>query len=96
MILAAAAYANGETGATKPHELNILEKCRRWNVLPRGGGILDQPHGLLDRMVAVENVVSAIREYNANWNKGEWTTEHPETMVIMTRYWSLREEVENG
>lgn len=81
MILAAADYANGVV-TTPPMELQLVFDCQRWNALPAGGGVLDQPAGLLSSMGSCENVYHAYRAFierdatrTAKWkqeNKSAW------------------------
>lgn len=93
LILAAANYADGE--GEKPRELELYEQCVYWRTLPRAGGILDQPFGLLDRMKSVQNVVELVQNYNANWTIEGWLDQNPTVLKWMSQIWTLREE-ENG
>lgn len=94
LILAAANYADGE--GEKPGELELYEQCIFWHVLPRAGGVLDQPFGLLDRMKSLLNVVEVVKSYNTNWAIEGWLDKNPKVLKWVTLIWNLREEAERG
>lgn len=81
MILAAATFGEGK--GPPPDELKLYLDCRRWRGLPRAGGILDQPAGLLERMEACRAAMQAAKAYqertpgsDAGWKQthpGEWS-----------------------
>jgi len=63
-----------------PPLLELALHCKTWNSLPRAGGILDQPYGLMQRLTAVYNVYSAFKLF-ANermpGHEGDFANEHP-------------------
>jgi hypothetical protein len=92
VILAACKYADGQGPA--PREWKLYEQWRTWGALPRAGGLLDQPAGLLDRMEMVHSAVIAIREYNTAKDKGEFLENNPNLTALLALYWNA--EAENG
>lgn len=90
MILAAADFADGKTKVA-PRELTLLWNCDRFEALPKAGGLLDQPYGLMLRMRMCENVHGAMQL----WKASKWETferEHPAEWDIVQQVMSLREE----
>lgn len=65
-----------------------------FHALPRAGGLLDQPAGLLNKIRHVADVDWAVREYNANAHKpgqgGQWQHDHPEIVKIFKYVEQLR------
>ncbi len=53
MILAVVEHIEGN--GQPPPELQKVLRWRTWGVLPRGGGIDNQRHGELEKMLAVAN-----------------------------------------
>lgn len=88
-----AKYADGE--GMKPKELTLYDQCFYWRQLPKSGGILDQPYGLMERLRLAQVVYHAVRDYNAAADKSAWMEGNPDMMRIVTNYWDLR-EAEHG
>lgn len=97
MILAAAAYAEGQ--GPPPRELSLAQEFRRWGLPPRAGGLLDQPAGLLDRIYAAEQVYQAFAEYGAHGHKpgqmAKWKKEHPDLWNTVETVRSMRSDRSN-
>ena len=76
-MLAAADAAEGEGGM--PAELELALQSQQWGALPEGGGLLDQPLGLLARMSAALNVYNAFRSERDRGKATltEWTQRNP-------------------
>jgi hypothetical protein len=90
LILAAADFAEGKTNEP-PRELSLLWSCDRFHVLPRAGGLLDQPFGLMQRMRVCENVCHALELWKAeNW--GTFQEKHPAEWDIVQQVMTLRGE----
>lgn len=72
---------------TPPKELALAWHCERWNALPRAGGILDQPAGLLDRMAYAQNVYNTIKAYERVTadQLGNWVQNNPEAWELIAR-----------
>jgi hypothetical protein len=84
----AADFAEGKT-KEPPRELLLLWSCDRFHVLPRAGGLLDQPFGLMQRMRVCENVVHAMKL----WKSENWATfeeKHPDEWDIVQQVLTLR------
>ena len=58
-IIAAADYAREVEGVTPPRELILSLHCERYHALPKAGGLLDQPAGLIGKMGTLKNVFDA-------------------------------------
>jgi hypothetical protein len=76
--------------------LTLYEQCFYWNKLPKAGGILDQPYGLLDRLMKAQRVYEIIRSYNAATDKGQWMEDNPDETIVVVAYWDLREAEEHA
>jgi len=76
-VLAAASAGEGEGGM--PAELQLALQAQQWGALPEGGGLLDQPLGLLARMSAALNVYNAFRSERDRGKATltEWTQRNP-------------------
>ncbi len=69
-----------------PQPVRAWLDFRRWGRLPRGGGTLDQPAGLLRKMTIAADVVGAVQGYDQATSKGElakWANAHPEMMKLV-------------
>ena len=53
-----------------PDELVLAWNCERWNSLPYGGGLLDQPAGLMDKLSLLSKVHNAYKVFR-NKKPGE-------------------------
>lgn len=91
MILAAACADGGDA----PRELELVWQHDRWGGLPNGGGLLDQPAGLLMRMRAAENVYRALTLYRTNGpppgEMATWCEAHTDVWRIVQQVQALRE-----
>jgi hypothetical protein len=83
MILAAALCAEGK--AEPPPELRLAWQCNRFRALPLGGGVLEQPAGLLDRMDALLTTWRAWLSWSRRkaGHEGEWAEQHPAEWKIV-------------
>lgn len=72
-----------------PLEVELAIQCHNWGALPRAGGILDQPVGLMARMQAAYGVYQAFKSYtNKLESDADWSIKHPElwrTVVTMSK-----------
>jgi hypothetical protein len=85
MMLAAALCAEGK--AAPPPELVMAWRCGRFRALPLGGGVLDQPAGLLDKMDAALNAWTAWGSWMARQagHEGEWAEKHPAEWALVQK-----------
>lgn len=90
MILAAAAYADGE--GSPPPELTLYWQTQTYGALPRAGGLDVQPAGMLDRMTAAANVYHAWRGLTQARSKLEWQAAHPDEWKLCQTVMKLRRE----
>jgi hypothetical protein len=90
IILAAGLYADGQ--GEKPRELQLWEQWRKFGIPPRGGGLLDQPAGLLERIEIVRSVYDAVRQYQKFWCTSGWMEANSALVQIVMVYWRLRDE----
>lgn len=69
-----------------------------WGALPRGGGTLDQPAGMLERMRQTLEVWRAFRAWKGRdkLKQAEWKRKNPEAWALVKRVQELREEVKRG
>jgi hypothetical protein len=91
MILAAAAFSDGK--GPPPDELQLYLECRKWRRLPRAGGILDQPAGLLQRMNACWEATQAVRAYGERkpGTDAAWKQAHPNEWAWVKQVRELRQ-----
>lgn len=77
-----------------PPLVELALDCERFRALPVGGGVLDQPAGLLRKMRMVLNVYNAVRAYKAEGKKpgetAKWKKEHEEAWAIIGQVENLR------
>lgn len=90
MIRAAAACAEGK--APPPPELVLAWQCDRWHALPYSGGVLDQPAGLLGRMLQLLNVYETMRSWHLRraGEEKDWIEAHPQGWEIVRQIERLR------
>lgn len=85
MMRAAARCA--EHGGPPPPELALAWQCRDFGALPRAGGVLDQPAGLLARLTAARNVYAAWKSYTtegrAAGRMAQWRRENADLADIV-------------
>lgn len=84
MILAAAAHAE-DTKQPPPPELEMAWQAMYWSALPRAGGLLDQPAGLMERMRQAFEVWRAFRAWKDSdpLKQAEWKKKHPAEWKIV-------------
>lgn len=82
LILAAAHAARKK--APPPQELQLAWNCQNYSSLPKAGGILDQPAGLLERMTAALNTYNSCKAFSKNSSNVEWMKENGETIEFMS------------
>lgn len=67
---------------TVPALIGLYQTCRAYHTLPRAGGILDQPAGLLDKMTYLVNLAQAIIAYEKEGTQpgaqAAWANKHPD------------------
>lgn len=77
-----------------PPELELAWQCDRFHALPKAGGLLDQPAGLMDNL---RQIAEIYKGYNAYINRpmgddGKWMSEHPAEMRATARVWEIFED----
>ena len=93
MILAAAACGE-DPKAEPPPELRLAWQAVGYHALPEAGGLLDQPAGLMSRMIQLYNVWFAFKSYKQRSNKKknkEWMDAHPDLYATILSVRKLRE-----
>ena len=95
MIRAAAQAARGK--GAPPEELEWAWQTRRFG-LPFGGGWLDQPAGLLERMEQAARAYDTLREYLAvkAIDLGRWIRDHPRQWQYIQWLEQLERELGDG
>ncbi len=85
----------GDLELSPPRILRWVFDFRRWGVLPYGGGLWDQPVGLLGRMALAEDLFHAWMEYRTlrPGELGKWTRENPSAWQLVK--WA-REVMKHG
>jgi hypothetical protein len=75
LIASAEAAING---GERPEELNKAIESRFWGSLPSGGGLDDQPAGLLAKMRVSLNVFDSFTQFNSAMpgTKAAWVLAH--------------------
>lgn len=68
--------------------------ARRWHVLPEGGGQLDQPAGMLNKMALLENVYDAAKGYYSADDTAAWATANHDAFELYA--WARGIEKEHG
>lgn len=87
-MMLGAAHA-GLYNAPPPDELRLALRCRRWNALPRTGGVLDQPAGLINRMSQLLSIYDVACAYTAvpAGHLAEWQEANPAAWSMMEAIW---------
>jgi len=90
-MLAAALCAEGQ--AEPPAELVLAWRCERFRALPLGGGVLDQPAGLLDKIDAAYGAWHAWRSWLGRQagHEAEWSERHPAEWKTVNEILEMRE-----
>lgn len=88
MTRAVVEYA--EHRGPQPPELERLAEIRFWNVLPRAGGLLDQPAGLLKRLQYAERLFLAWRGWTEAQDPDTWKTDHPADWPLVKSVLTMR------
>lgn len=88
--MAAAEFA--EDKGLPPDELRLAFRCQQWGTLPRSGGLLDQPAGIVERMTIALNVYNAVKAWRgaAANNAGEFIKNNPDAWRTMKMVMELR------
>lgn len=77
-----------------PALLELALNCENYRALPYGGGVMEQPAGLLRKMRQVNNVYDAVKIYKREGNKpgetAKWKREHEEVWDIVDQVDKLR------
>lgn len=76
-----------------PPLLELAIQCKTWSSLPRYGGILDQPYGLMTRLTAIHNVYSAFRLLATERKpgmEGEFASRYPHEYEIIQAIREMR------
>ena len=81
--------ARDKTPAGK--ELILAWQCKQWNTLPRSGGILEQPAGLIKIMSAVINVYNAFIQIQKG-NIIQIANSNPEILKIVREVEKLEKQ----
>jgi len=79
-VRGAARAADGD--GEPPRELIWYWRTKRFG-LPHGRGWLDEPAGLLDRMVYLDTVYQTWRTWRRVKRWGAWAREHPEDWALV-------------
>ena len=59
---------------------------------PYGGGWLEWPAGLPQRVMTVRNVDRAVSLYRANSGNPKWVNANPQIFEVVTNLWNMRKE----
>ena len=84
MILAVRDYALN--GGVIPETLSLEFQCRRYNKLPVGNALWDNPDWLICKMAAFGNIYDAYRLYNqkpSSLSDSEWASRYPDHAKIV-------------
>lgn len=77
-----------------PALLELALNCENYRALPYGGGVMEQPAGLLRKMRQVQNVYEAFRLYKKEGNKpgeiAKWKRENESVWDIVNQVDGLR------
>ena len=95
MILAAVRYAEDPERHRPPDELELLWQCRQMHALPYPGGILDQPAGLIRRMLSIDNAYATWRSFSQSAHKPQWADDHPDGWRLVQQIWRLRAQTKH-
>lgn len=92
MMAAAADYAEG--AGNRPRILTLALDCEAYRALPRSGGVLDQPAGLLKKMRTVLNVYRAFKVYNSEGQRAgmmaKWRRQNADAWNLISEVNRLR------
>lgn len=74
-----------------PPELVLKFRCNQYRSLPRSGGILDQPAGLLDRMDTLYDVWQIWKLWidRKPGHEKEWIDAHPDDWPMVLKIMEL-------
>ena len=75
---------------TPPRELILSLHCERYHALPRAGGLLDQPAGLLARLTAAGNAYNVFKGWLEASSKLEWSILYPAGRRLVNEIYELR------
>lgn len=74
----------------QPPELEKLAEIRYWNALPRAGGLLDQPAGLLQKLQYADRLYHAWKGWTETQDPENWKKENPGDWPIVKAILSTR------
>lgn len=91
-MLAAADAAEGI--GSMPAELELALQCKQWKALPKTGGLLDQPLGLMARMSVALNIYSAVQseQQRGKMTLTEWSRRYPSAWTMLASVEKMRRE----
>ena len=78
------AAAAARKGSPPPPELQLAWRCERYHCLPRGGGIVDQEHGQLEKMTTATNIYNACKAWKENSKNVKWQVSEEGKRVVET------------
>jgi len=84
--------------APATYELEVGWLCQRWNTLPKAGGVLDQPAGLLDRMETALLVYEHLLVYDKAGKKvfdRSWVAANKQTVKVANLVVRVRRDLQN-
>lgn len=68
-----------------PYLLSYGLQCSRWGVLPEGGGLRDQPAGILDKMAYMLGVFRAAKGYASADDPTKWADNNSDAWELYAR-----------
>ena len=81
---------------TPPPELKLAWQCKEWNTLPYGGGVLDQPYGLLSKLQELYGVWQAMKLYRESSGEAEFMTKFESEYEVVKEIRKLRKKHGNS
>ena len=92
-MIAASDAAKG--AGPPPHELQMAWRIERWGD-PWGGGWMDWPAGMIDKITAAQNVYNAQKAYQSAASAGntaDWTKNNATAWKIVSDIMALRRKL---
>jgi hypothetical protein len=84
------AAASAQWGHPAPEELQMAWDCQRWNTLPDGMSLMDQPAGLIHRMNIALNVYNAFDSRQSADIHADWAKNNPRANKIVAHVERMR------